>query len=88
MKGGIIMEKLSYTCRFAEGTNCTVFFGEDGVRRKDILRLQRMDHVEELQERYKLAHRDYRFRNAMLRYDKIYEKRSASLFDGKTVRNR
>ena len=75
------MEKLSYTYRFADGTSCTVFFGEDGVRRKDILRLQRMDHAEELQERYKLAHTDYRFRNAMLRYQKHTTEMKSSPID-------
>lgn len=59
-----------YTYLFADGTSCTVNLGEDGVRKKDLLRLQQMDHGEAVREKLREAHVDFSFLNAQMDYER------------------
>ena len=61
----------TYTYVSADGTRCTLHAGQDGVTEEMIRFLAENDHEQELQERYQAEHTDYRYRNAVQRFEQI-----------------
>ena len=73
--------ELVYTYYFVDGTSSTVCFGEDGVRRKDILRLQEFDHVVAKQERKIMVNTDFKFLNTQRYFERNASEFMDSLID-------
>ena len=61
----------TYTYVSADGTRCTLHAGQDGVTEEMIRFLAESDREQELQERYQAEHTDYRYRNAVRRFEQL-----------------
>ncbi len=55
---------LSYTYRFADGSEYTIRAGENGVTEKDIMLLHESDHQASIGDRYEDQQRDWKFQRA------------------------
>ena len=68
---------LSYTYRFADGSQYTIHAGENGVTEKDIILLHGSDHQADINDRYEDAQRDWKFQHAQA----IFEQQGSLLED-------
>ena len=68
---------LSYTYRFADGSQYTIRAGENGVTEKDITLLHESDHQASIGDRYEDQQRDWKFQRAQT----IFEQQGTLLGD-------